>query len=137
MKSLLIAAVALLAAAPAPAADTQYGGSTVRGAKIYGPSISLLRKDNGVIIGRVTYAYRCRRGIAYPNVLTKVAGRANGANFSVKGKERLGHRTLRYTIIGTFTADGAAGKIHRTGCAGLTRGFALRAASAPAGPPAA
>src|SRR3954469_13823934 len=85
----------------------------------------VLRKDNGVIIGRVAYAYRCRRGIAYPNVLTKVTGRANGANFSVKGKQRLGHRTLRYTITGTLTADGAAVKIHRTGCAVFTRGFAL------------
>src|SRR3954452_18417496 len=129
MKSLLIAVAALLVAAPAASADTKYGGSTVRGAKIYGPSISLLRKDNGVIIGRVGYAYRCRRGIDYPNVLTKVAGRANGANFTVKGKQRLGHRTLRYTITGTFMADGAAGKIHRTGHARFTPNLAHHAAA--------
>src|SRR4051794_11048079 len=113
MKALLIGFAALLVAAPAAAADTQYGGSTVRGTKIYDPSISLLRRDNGTIIGRVAYAYRCRRETNFPNVLTRVTGRANGATFTVKGKQRLGRRTVRYTITGTFTADGAAGRIHR------------------------
>jgi hypothetical protein len=136
MKSLLIAVAALLVAAPAASADTKYGGGTVRGTKLYGPSVSLLRKDDGTIIGRLAYAYRCRRQTNFPNVLTRVTGRANGASFTVKGRQRLGGHTLRYTLTGSFTADGAAGRIHRTGCAGFTRDFALRAAAAPAGAPA-
>jgi hypothetical protein len=136
MRALLIAVAALLVVAPAASADTSYGGSTVRGTKIYGPSVSLLRKDNGTIIGRVAYAYRCRRQTNFPNVLTTVLGRTNGATFTVKGKQRLGRHTVRYTLTGTFTPEGAVGKIRRTGCAGFKRDFSLRAASAPAGPPA-
>jgi hypothetical protein len=137
-RKLVLTAAMFLVAASAAAADTQYGGMTIRSQNRFaGPLIALARHDDGSVTGRLALAYRCEND-NFPNFYIRVKGAMNGQNFSASGKVRLrGVGTLRYTLTGALTPDGGAGRIRaRGGCHGYTRDFAVRAAGAPAGAPA-
>jgi hypothetical protein len=120
-------------------AETFYGGVVVKNGRQYGPAIGLTLKDDGSIAGRILLTYRCGRKSLIYNVAVKVAGRANGASFTAKGRRQLGKGAglLRYTLTGTLTADGATGRLRlRNQCGSPNLNFVLKAAAAPAGTPA-
>jgi hypothetical protein len=139
MRLLLIAVAALALAAPAAQADTFYGGSGLRKQRVRTASISLVAKDNGTVVGRIAFGYRCHKH-SDGELVAHVAGRLNGASFTATGRTRLrGVGKLRWTLTGTVTPDAATGKARMRagkGCGSFTNDFTARTASAPVGAPA-
>lgn len=136
---LIIATAALGMSAPTAQADTQFGGTGLyKGTSPSGPSISLLRRDNGQIAARIVLAARCR-GYANYNMVIRAAGSTpDGASFSASGKAKLGRPgSVRVTLTGTLAADAVTGsaRVRFPGCKGYTQPFVLRTESAPAGAP--
>ena len=133
---LIIATATLVTSAPAAQADTQYGGTGLyKGTRPANPSISLLRRDDGRIAGRVVVGARCR-GYANYSLVVRISGRtADGVNFSANGRTRLGRGYVRVTLTGTLAADAATGtaRVRTTGCRTYRNPFTLRTPSAPAG----
>jgi len=103
------------------------------------PSVSLVLRTDGVILARVAFPYACH-GHRNSSLVARLTGRANGAAFTATGstKPLRGVPRLRFTLTGTFAADGGSGKIRlrARGCRGYTRSVVFRAESAPAGAPA-
>ena len=57
---LIIATATLWVSAPAASADTQYGGTGLyKGTSPANPSISIVRRDDGSVVGRVVAGARC------------------------------------------------------------------------------
>jgi hypothetical protein len=138
---LLVFATATLGlSAPAAQADTQYGGTGLyKGKSPAAPSISLLRRDNGQIAGRVVLSISCR-GYANYNMVVRVSGSTpDGANFTASGKTRLGPPGhVGVTLTGTLAPDAVSGtaRVRKPGCKGWSNPCVLRTESAPAGGPA-
>lgn len=136
---LIIATATLWVSAPAASADTQYGGTGLyKGTRPANPSISLLRRDDGGMAGRVVVGASCR-GYANYSLVVRLSGRtADGVNFSLAGRTRLGRGFVRVTLTGTLAADAANGtaRVRTTGCRTYRNPFSLRTPSAPAGAPA-
>ena len=134
---LIIATATLLTSAPAAHADTQYGGTGLyKGTRPANPSISLLRRDDGSVAGRVVVGARCR-GYANYSLVVRLSGRtADGVNFSANGRTRLGRGVRAASRSpGTLAADAATGtaRVRTTGCRTYRNPFTLRTPSAPAG----
>jgi hypothetical protein len=133
---LFIATVALGLSAPTAQADTQYGGVAALRNAPAGPSITLVRHDDGRVTARVAFGYTCRKQSFY-NYVVKLAGSTpDGVNFTAAGKQKLrGRGTLRLSISGTLAADAASGtlKMGASRCPQYTRDLVLRTESAPAG----
>jgi hypothetical protein len=137
---LIIATATLGLSAPTAQADTHYGGVAALRNAPAGPSLSLVRHDDGRITARVAFAYTCRRHSFYNYVVKLHGSTPDGVNFAAAGKQRLrGVGTMRLSMRGTLAADSAAGKLTWgvPGCRKFTRDLMLRTASAPAGAPAA
>jgi hypothetical protein len=137
---LIIATAALGLSAPTAQADTQYGGTGLyKGLQPTQPSISLVRRDNGQVLGRATLGARCR-GYANFNMVIHLKGSTpDGVSFSAAGRSKLGKPGyVRMTVTGTLAADGVTGsaRVRFPGCKGYTQPFVLRTESAPAGAPA-
>jgi hypothetical protein len=136
---LIIATATLGLSAPTAQADTQYGGVAALHNAPAGPSLSLVRHDDGRVTARVAFSYSCRKQSFY-NYVVKLAGTTpDGVNFTAAGKQRLrGLGTLRFSMSGTLAADAASGqlKIGMSRCPKYTRDLMLRTESAPAGAPA-
>jgi hypothetical protein len=138
---LVIATATLGLSAPAARADTQYGGTGLyKGTVPAAPSISLLRRDNGQIAGRIMLSARCR-GYANYNMVIRVSGSTpDGASFTASGRSRLGRAGLvRVRLTGTLAPDSVSGTANvRTParCRDWKNPFVLRTESAPAGAPA-
>jgi hypothetical protein len=137
---LIFATAALGLSAPAAQADTLYVGSGLyKGTSPTGPSITLLRRDDGSITGRAVTSARCGGWAAY-NEVVKLSGRtADGVSFTASGRTRIGGRgpSMRITVSGTLTADAATGNIRiRHRCRTFNQTLALRTPAAPAGAPA-
>ena len=132
---LIIATAALATSAPTAHADTQYGGTGMyKGTSPANPSISIVRRDDGSVVGRAVAATRCA-GYASSALVVKLSGRtADGVNFTASGRTKLGRRTYRVTVTGTLAPDAVTGSARvRTGCRSYTQPIVLRAESAPAG----
>jgi hypothetical protein len=135
---LFIATAALGLSAPTAQADTQYGGTGLyKGSVPAAPSISLLRRDDGQIAGRVVLSARCRHYANF-NMVVHVSGSTpDGASFTASGKARLGRAGLvRVTLEGTLAPDSVSGtaRVRQPGgCRDWTNPFVLRTESAPAG----
>ncbi|RKQ91049.1 hypothetical protein C8N24_0865 [Solirubrobacter pauli] len=138
--SLVIALLAVLSAAPAASADTQYGGSGLyKGKAVASPSITLTLRDDGTAAARVAFAYSCRR-VANFSFVMRLTGRVQGSSFTVTGRTRTrGLGTIRVSLRGTATPADATGnaRVRVPGCKGYTNPFVVRTESAPAGAPAA
>jgi hypothetical protein len=136
---LVIATAALGFSAPPAQADTQYGGHGLyKGTRPANPSITVVRRDDGSIAGRVAVGARCR-GFANYSLVVRVAGRtADGVNFTADGRTRLGRVFVRVHLAGTLAPDSATGtaRVRTTGCGSYRNPFSLRTPSAPAGPAA-
>jgi hypothetical protein len=136
---LIIATATLGLSAPTAQADTQYGGVAALRNAPAGPSISLVRHDDGRVTARVAFAYTCRKQSFY-NYVVKLSGTTpDGVNFTAAGKQKLrGVGTMRLSMGGTLAADSAAGKLTMgvSRCPKYTRDLMLRTESAPAGAPA-
>lgn len=136
---LAIVFVAGLVAAPAAAADTQYGGSALyKGTSPANPSLSLTLRDNGTAAARVGFAYSCR-GIADYSFVMRATGRVQGASFTLTGRHRIrGLGTIRVSVRGTGTPTDATGtaRVRVPGCRAYSNPFVLRTESAPVGAPA-
>jgi hypothetical protein len=136
---LFIATVALGLSAPTAFADTQYGGVAALRNAPAGPSLSLVRHDDGSVTARVAYSYTCRKK-SFLNSVAKLKGSTpDGVNFTAGAKQRLrGLGTLRVSMSGTLDANAVAGTmtIGMSRCPKYTRDLALRSESAPAGAPA-
>ena len=126
--------------AAAASADTHYGGSAVYKAKqLAGPSVSVVRRDNGRILARLALGYRCGR-ITTSSVVVRLSGTSNGASFTASGRTRwAGIGTMRFTMTGTLTGDSGTARARlrtRRGCPDIRyHPIALRTQSAPAGAP--
>lgn len=139
---LLVFATATLGlSAPTAQADTQYGGTGLYKGKVpAAPSISLLRRDNGQIAGRLVLSARCR-GYANYNMVVRVSGSTpDGASFTASGRTRLGRAGIvRVRLTGTLAPDSVSGTARVNtpgGCRDWKNPFVLRTESAPAGGPA-
>jgi hypothetical protein len=134
-----LVAVAALGAASTAHAATRYGGTALAGPfRLATPSIGLLLNDDGSISARAS-AYITCHGVDYDGYITRLKGAAHGTAFSATGHTSLGSPgRLTVKLSGTFAGAAATGKVKLSakGCKGYTRKFSLRAASAPAGPPA-
>jgi hypothetical protein len=140
MKRVIAALAVLLLAAPAGArADVQYAGSAYRGTVPYVPAFSLVRREDGVILARIGFPYRCH-GHSNTSLVARLTGRATGEAFTATGstKPLRGVPRIRFTLSGTLTADGGSGKIRlrAKGCRGYTRNVVFRTEAAPVGGPA-
>jgi hypothetical protein len=137
---LMIATAGLLAAAPTAHADTQYGGNATRSNAPNGPSITLIRHDDGSITGRMAVHYTCRDRSMLNRIVMLKGSTPDGASFSATGKTTLGGKgVIRFTLAGALTPDAVSGKLVSTlkSCPKATRDVVLRTESAPAGAPAA
>jgi hypothetical protein len=137
---LVITTAVLGLSAPLAHADTMYGGTGLyKGTRPANPSISLLRRDDGGVTGRVMLGARCR-GYANYSMVIRVAGSTpDGASFTASGRSRLGKPGyVRVTLTGTLAPDSVTGnaRVRLPGCRGYTQPFVLRTESAPAGAPA-
>jgi len=134
---ILLAAILLFAAAPA-SAETHYGGAGIRNDAPWVPSISFVHRDGGTVIGRIAAGHVCPNSFIGTMVI-RVRGRVNGQAFTLTGSTRLRSGRVRATVSGTLTPDTATGRVRvrsRRGCDSYARSFVVRAAFAPAGPPA-
>jgi hypothetical protein len=136
---LIIATATLGLSAPTAQAETQYGGVAALRNAPTGPSLTLVRHDDGRVTARVAFGYTCRKQSFY-NYVVKLGGSApDGVNFTAAGKQKLrGLGTLRLSMSGTLAADSVSGKLKMgmSGCPRFTRDLVLRSESAPAGAPA-
>ncbi len=109
---LMIATAGLLAAAPPAHADTQYGGTGNSGPQSVGPPLSLVRHDDGRIVGRLGSGYRCGKR-SFVNRSVKLTGSTpDGVSFTATGTTRLsGKGPVRYTLTGTLTPDTVTGTL--------------------------
>ncbi len=142
MFRILVAAAALLAAAPATAvADTHYGGSGVyKATQLTSPSASVVLHDDGRISARLAVGVRCGK-IFTSGVVVRLRGRINGGSFTASGRARWsGIGTMRFTLTGTLAGDSGTARARlrtRRGCRDIRYSpIALRTQSAPAGAPA-
>jgi hypothetical protein len=136
---LMIAAAGLLAAAPPAYADTHYGGNATRSNAPNGPSISLLRHDDGRITVRMGVHYTCRDRSFVNRIVRMTGSTPDGVSFTAKGKTTLrGKGVIRFVFTGTFAPDAVTGKLLSTlkSCPKATRDVVLRTESVPAGAPA-
>jgi hypothetical protein len=134
-----IATAALGLSAPTAHADTQYGGVAALRNSPAGPSISLVRQDDGRVTARLGFGYTCRKQSFYNYVVKLKGSTPDGVNFTAAGKQKLrGLGTLRLAMSGTLAADSAAGTLtmRLARCPHYTRDVVLRTESAPAGAPA-
>jgi hypothetical protein len=134
---LVVATAALALSAPAAYADTLYVGSGLyKGTSPTGPSVSLLRRDDGGVTGRVLVSTRCGGWASY-NEVVRVRGRSpDGVSFTASGRARIGGRGpfVRVRLSGALAGDAASGSIRvRSRCRSLTRTLALRTPATPAG----
>jgi hypothetical protein len=137
---LVIATATLGMSAPPAFADIHYGGTGNVGNRATGPSMSLVRHDDGRITARLSSGYTCRkRGFVSRNV--KLTGStADGVSFTVSGRTRLrGRGFVTYTVAGTLASDGVTGTLTEGAkrCPKYSFNILLRPESAPAGAPAA
>jgi len=136
---LVIALLAVLSAAPAASADTQYGGGALyKGKSPANPAITLTLRDNGTVAARVSFAYSCKRLANYSKVV-RATGRVQGANFTATGRSRVrGLGTIRVSLRGTGTPTNATGtaRVRVPGCKAYSNPFVVRTESAPVGAPA-
>jgi hypothetical protein len=138
LRILVVTAALTAATAPAARAETHYGGAGIRNGAPAVPSISIVHRDDGTVIGRIAAGHVCPNHFIGTMVI-RVRGRVNGQAFSLSGSTRLRTGRVRATLTGTLTPDTATGRVRvrgRRGCDAYARGFVVRAASAPAGPPA-
>src|SRR5215218_3861093 len=99
-------------AAPIASADSQYGGSGVVGNRATGPSMSLLRKDDGGILVRISTGYTCGKRSYVGRTVRLKGSTPDGATFSASGKVRLiGKGNVRYELTGTLTPDAVSGTL--------------------------
>jgi hypothetical protein len=135
-KLVLLTALVTMSAAGSARADTFYGGSGLRHGRPANPSISLTSKDDGRVLGRIAYAYRCH-GHFRSTIITRLGGRLNGQRFTATGSTRFrGVGRLRWRLTGTLTGDAGSGSARLRiahACGGYTNTFVVRAAAAPAG----
>lgn len=138
MRVLLVAAAMLAVGAPAAHADTQYGGTASSHSRP-GPTITLVRHDDGQIVARMIIAYECRKR-SFTNQIVRLKGSTgDGVNFTASGKTRLyGRGMVRFELTGALPTDSVSGKLvtSHKGCPTYTRDLVLRTESAPAGAPA-
>ena len=138
---LMFATAALGLSAPAAQADTQYGGTGLyKGTTPAAPSISLLRRDNGQIAGRLVLAVRCKKYANYNLVIRFAGSTPDGASFSASGKGKLVRPgDVKVTLTGTLAPDSVSGTVmwrQPSGCKDFKQPFVLRTESAPVGAPA-
>jgi hypothetical protein len=135
----MIVTAGLLAAAPPANADTQYGGTASLRGRPAGPTVALVRHDDGRITGRLSVAYECKHR-SFTNEIVRLKGStADGVSFSAAGKLKWRARgTVRFALTGALAPDSVSGKLVTSlkGCPKYTRDVALRTESAPAGAPA-
>src|SRR4051794_29004790 len=133
---MVVGAVAFAASAPAALADTQYGGTGFNAKRASGPSITLIRRDDGRIDVRLASGYGCAKS-HYSNRIVRLSGSTpDGASFTATGTTRLrGHGKVTYTLTGTLAADGVTADLKEgaKGCPSYTLSVALKPESAPAG----
>jgi hypothetical protein len=137
----MFATAALGLSAPAAQADTQYGGTGLyKGTTPAAPSISLLRRDNGQIAGRLVLAASCKKYANYNLVIRFAGSTPDGVSFSASGKAKLVRAgNVNVTLTGTLAADSVSGTVRWRlpgSCKDYTQPFVLRTESAPAGAPA-
>jgi hypothetical protein len=133
-----------LAATAAPAAaqtpDIPYGGSTFTSDGPTGTAMSLLRRADGSVRGRVVLGFRCR--FFFPNNITRLAGTTSGESFTATGTSKLTRRgRLRITLTGRFSGETATGTLRARanglkGCRNFERRFLVRTERTPIGAPA-
>jgi hypothetical protein len=136
---LMIATAGLLAAAPPAHADTQYGGNATRSNAPNGPSITLIRHDDGRVTGRMAVHYTCRDRSMLNRIVRLSGTTPDGVSFTATGKTTLGGKgVIRFTMTGAIAPDAVTGKLVSTlkSCPKATRDIVLRTESAPAGAPA-
>jgi hypothetical protein len=137
---LVITTAALGLSAPTADADTMYGGTGLyKGTRPANPAISLLRRDDGQVLGRVVLGTACRGYANYSMVIRLAGSTPDGVSFTASGKSKLGKPGfVRVTLTGTLAPDSVTGsaRVRKPGCKGYTQPFVLRTESAPAGAPA-
>jgi hypothetical protein len=135
---LVVGAVAFVASAPAALADTQYGGTGFNAKRASGPSVTLVRHDDGRIDVRLASGYGCGKAY-YTNRVVRLSGSTpDGVSFTATGSTRLsGRGKVTYTLTGTLAPDGVTGEIKEgaKNCPRYTLSVALKPESAPAGAP--
>jgi hypothetical protein len=133
---LVVATAALASSAPPAHADTQYGGHGLhKGTRPANPSITVVRRDDGSIAGRVLVGARCR-GYANYSLVVRLSGRTpDGVNFTAAGRTRLGRGFVRVDLTGTLGPDSATGsaRVRTSRCGSYRNPFSLRTPSAPVG----
>ena len=136
---LMIVTAGLLSAAPPAHADTQYGGTASLRGRPAGPTVALVRHDDGRISGRMSVAYECKNR-SFTNAIVRLKGStADGVNFTASGKIKWRARgTVRFSLVGTLAPDAVGGRLVTSlkGCPKYTRDVILRTESAPVGAPA-
>ena len=147
LRGRVIAVVGIGAAvACAPAAEatpgTTYGGAAFDDGKLSGPTISLVHRADGSLVGRVGTSISCGRK-PFINVAIRVTAPPTGDAFTATGDTLLLERArVVATVSGTLTPAGAEGTVafsftgRLADCVVEPLPFSLRAASAPAAGPA-
>jgi hypothetical protein len=133
---MVLGVAAFAASAPAARAQIQYGGTGINANRAGGPSITLIRRDDGRIDVRLASGYGCGKA-HYTNRIVRLAGSTpDGASFTATGTTRLsGHGKVTYTLTGTLAPDGVSAELKEGAkrCPSYTLGVALKAESAPVG----
>ncbi len=136
---LVIATATLGLSAPPAFADIHYGGTGNVGNRATGPSMSLVRHDDGRIVARIASGYTCGKRSFVSRIVVLRGTTADGVSFSAAGKTRLrGKGMVRYTVTGTLAADSVTGTLTERlrRCPKYSFGIFLRSEAAPAGAPA-
>ncbi len=121
------------------AAGTHYGGSALyKGNRMMNPTLGVVVRPNGKIIGRAGMAITCHG--SWNPFYVRLSGAAQGATITASGKSRVpGAGYVRVSLTGTADGQTATGKVtvREPGrCRHWSGSFVLHTGVAPAGPPA-